>query len=175
VTASHDTTARLWDAATGDQIAFLSGHERALRSAAFSSDGRHVVTASDDHTARLWDVETRKEIARLKGHANWITSATFSPDGRRIVTASEDTSARLWEMQTDVDAGQSLIDQAKAIIPRCLTQAQRQQFFLDLEPPRWCITGLRGDWKKGAENWDGKWPYHTDQWKQWLATKEAGP
>ena len=55
VTASDDSTARLWDAASGAEIAVLSGHQSAVRSAAFSPDGTRIVTASGDSTARLWD------------------------------------------------------------------------------------------------------------------------
>jgi WD40 repeat protein len=51
-----DIAARIWDAATGSEIAILRGHEGALNSAAFSSDGSRVVTTSDDNTARIWDV-----------------------------------------------------------------------------------------------------------------------
>jgi WD40 repeat protein len=36
--ASADTTARIWDAASPDQIAVLRGHEKPLNSAAFSRD-----------------------------------------------------------------------------------------------------------------------------------------
>ena len=46
VTASDDRTARLWDAASGAEIAVLSGHESYVSSAAFSPDGTRIVTAS---------------------------------------------------------------------------------------------------------------------------------
>jgi WD40 repeat protein len=55
VTASHDGTARIWDARTGRQLAILEGHFRGVRSAAFSPDGSRIVTASFDGTARIWD------------------------------------------------------------------------------------------------------------------------
>jgi WD40 repeat protein len=51
VTASSDKTARLWDAATGKEIAVLRGQD-AVASAAFSPDGFRIVTASSDNTAR---------------------------------------------------------------------------------------------------------------------------
>jgi WD40 repeat protein len=116
VTASKDNTARVWDAATGETIAVLSGHEAAIvrllpdfvkamkpdrttsvTSAAFSPDGSRIVTASNDETARVWDAATGKAIATLRGHEDWVISAAFSPDGSRIVTASEDKTARVWD------------------------------------------------------------------------------
>jgi WD40 repeat protein len=68
VTASHDSTARIWDAESGNQVAVLNGHTSGVSSAVFSSDGKRVVTASEDKTARIWDAESGKEIAILKGH-----------------------------------------------------------------------------------------------------------
>jgi WD40 repeat protein len=56
VTASWDSTARLWDAESGKEIAVLKGHTAGVQSAAFSRDGKRVVTASSDNPARLWDV-----------------------------------------------------------------------------------------------------------------------
>jgi len=55
VTASEDNTARIWDAASGTEIAVLRGHDSAVNSAAFSPDGSRIVTASNDKTARIWD------------------------------------------------------------------------------------------------------------------------
>ena len=107
VTASSDKTARLWDAATGEQIgAPLVGHEDVVNSAAFSPDGKRIVTASEDKTARLWDAATGKQIgAPLAGYEDAVNSAAFSPDGKRIVTASDDKTARLWDAETGKQIG----------------------------------------------------------------------
>ena len=97
VTASGDNTARIWDAASGKQIAVLKGHAGPVNSAAFSADGMRVVTASGDNTARIWDAASGKQIAVLKGHAGPVNSAAFSADGMRVVTASWDRTARIWD------------------------------------------------------------------------------
>ncbi|OUL79068.1 hypothetical protein CA603_33790 [Paraburkholderia hospita] len=90
----------MWDAATGKQIAQLSGHQGPVNSAAFSPDGQRAVTASDDKTARVWDAATGKQIAQLSGHKGSVGSAAFSPDGQRVVTCSVDGIARVWDAAT---------------------------------------------------------------------------
>ena len=100
VTASYDRTARLWDAATGQELAALHGHEGRVESASFSPDGARIVTASWDCTARMWNAATGQELAALRGHEDRVWSARFSPDGARIVTASYDRTARIWDAAT---------------------------------------------------------------------------
>jgi len=100
VTASDDSTARVWDAVTGEQIQSLAGHQDWVRSVAFSPDGRLILTASDDRSVRVWDIAAGKPVGRLSGHSDWVNSAVFSPDGSRILTASDDKSARVWDTLT---------------------------------------------------------------------------
>lgn len=94
VTAAGDA-ARLWDAATGHELARFP-HEAWVFAASFSPDGARIVTASGDHTARLWDAASGRELARLS-HEGMVNAAAFSPDGARIVTASDGKTARLWD------------------------------------------------------------------------------
>ena len=114
VTASADKTTRIWDAASGKEIAVLRGHDRQVTSAAFSPDGKRIVTASLDNTARVWDAASGKEIAVLRGHDREVTSAAFSPDGSRIVTASRDKTARIWETHLHTMSVRDLFVQACA-------------------------------------------------------------
>ena len=157
LTASGDNTTRIWDAGTGEAIGAFQGHRGFVWSAAFSPDGRRVVTASIDKTARVWDADTGDAIAVLQGHEASVSSAAFSPDGRRVVTASQDKTARIWPLFATT---QDLVDEAKAVVPRCLTRDQRAKAFLDPEPPAWCVEME-------------KWPYQSPDWKDWLRYKRA--
>ena len=108
VTTSHndsdmlgtvENAPRVWDAATGKEVAIMRGHDSVVSSVAFSPDGKIVVTASLDRTARLWETATGREIAILLHEAAVVTAA-FSPDGKTILTAPYDQPARLWDAAT---------------------------------------------------------------------------
>jgi WD40 repeat protein len=107
-TADMDKTARVWDAATGRELAapmthdenqLLLGDVNPLQSIAFSPNGQHLATAGMDNTARVWDAATGRELARLR-HAGPVSNAAFSPDSRRLTTFSRDNTARVWDAAT---------------------------------------------------------------------------
>ena len=108
VTASLDSTARVWDAATGAPIGKPLRHDGGVRSAAFSPNGARVVTASLDSTARVWDAATGAPIGNPLQHEDTVWSAVFSPDGARVVTASADKTARVWDAATGAPIGNPL-------------------------------------------------------------------
>jgi WD40 repeat protein len=54
-TASHDQTARLWDAGTGRLVRKLTRHTQGVVGVVFSPDGTLLATTSrDNNTAQLW-------------------------------------------------------------------------------------------------------------------------
>jgi eukaryotic-like serine/threonine-protein kinase len=92
-----DNAVRLWDLASGELLAVMSGHENRISSVAISPDGARIVSASQDQTARIWDAGTGRLIAILRGHKSHVIEAIFSPDGRRVVSTSYDGTLRLWD------------------------------------------------------------------------------
>ena len=105
VTGGYDGTARIWDVATGRQLAVLSGHTGGVWDAHFDPAGARVVTASEDRTVRIWDAATGTERTVLRGHEDWVWSALFSNDGTRIVSGSQDHTARVWDAADGVEIG----------------------------------------------------------------------
>ena len=56
---------RLWDVASHQQLATLTGHTGPVYGLAFSSDGGTLATASQEGTIRTWDLNTARVTARL--------------------------------------------------------------------------------------------------------------
>jgi WD40 repeat protein len=86
----RDGKVKLWDVATGKNMADFQAHFRDARGArgmvagvAFSPDGKTLATCGDDRTVRLWDVATGKNTATI----NRVTDGplVFSPDGKTLV------------------------------------------------------------------------------------------
>ena len=57
--SDEPATARVWDAATGEELFTLTGHTDWVVGVAFNHDGTRIATASWDETAKVWDAATR--------------------------------------------------------------------------------------------------------------------
>jgi WD40 repeat protein len=100
LTGGFDSTAQLWDVATGHEIRIFAGHEDAVTSVAFSHDGRYVLTGSYDGTVWMSDVNNGEQIRVFTGNTGQINSVAFSPDNHSVLTGCEDGTARLWDVAT---------------------------------------------------------------------------
>lgn len=96
---SNDSTARLWDPVTESTTATLRGHNRVVRSVAFSTDGSILASGSHDGTIILWDVASGQPQDTIMGHADWVWSLAFSPDGT-LAIGRNDGTILLWDVAT---------------------------------------------------------------------------
>ena len=106
VTASADSTARIWDINSSASSTSLK-HSHWVAYAEFSPNSKYVVTASYDRTACIWDVKDNSLKSKLF-HSGYVVSAKFSPDGKYIVTASHDNTAQVWNIETGASATQPM-------------------------------------------------------------------
>lgn len=68
LSASHEGTAKIWSAETGEIVRTLKGHNDVVFSAAYSSDGTHIVTAGSDRSARIWDARGTTQKNAFRPH-----------------------------------------------------------------------------------------------------------
>jgi WD40 repeat protein len=99
-TASHDGTARIWDAASGATVMVLSGHADRVQAVAWSPDAVRLATASRDQTVRIWDAPTGKTVAELTEPTDHVRCVDWSPDGRWLAAGCRDQIVRIWDADT---------------------------------------------------------------------------
>jgi WD40 repeat protein len=73
----------------------------AIRTAAFSPDGRRLVTAGEKE-AKLWDLRTGELVLALDPEQlwQWIAAVAFSPDGRFLAVGGDGMAIALWDPRT---------------------------------------------------------------------------
>ena len=97
---AYDSTIKLWDVLTRENVATLRGHRFPIYSVSFSPDGTMLASGAYDSTVKLWDVLTRENIATFEGHKRSVSSVSFSPDGATLASGSWDGTVVLWDVLT---------------------------------------------------------------------------
>jgi WD40 repeat protein len=86
-TSSYDSTARIWDAATGEELLTLE-HPAPARFFNWSPDGRRIVTTGQDGVARVWDTGSGELLLEIAAReTDFFFTASWSPDGSRLAAS----------------------------------------------------------------------------------------
>jgi WD40 repeat protein len=99
VTVGEDRTLRVWDVASGKQLASMETGDKPALAAIFSPDGRHVVSTGE--APKVWSADGRF-VAALGGSF----SAMFNDDGTKLWTTTANAArawnTRNWRLQAEV-------------------------------------------------------------------------
>jgi dipeptidyl aminopeptidase/acylaminoacyl peptidase len=91
--------ARIWDAATGRELAVLEGHTSGISSIAFSPDGKTLALGSWDKTVSLWAVVEAKRQTTIECNGQ-VSKVAYTPDGTSLAVAAGG-EVKLWVLTRD--------------------------------------------------------------------------
>jgi WD40 repeat protein len=97
---SADSPARIWDAATGEEIQRLESMDGASQLVAWSPDGRSIAVGYSDPIVRIWDADSMQPITRFTRHADRLVDLDFSPNSQRLVSVDIGRQVLVWDVSS---------------------------------------------------------------------------
>src|SRR5262249_31083104 len=80
VSASDDSTIKVWDRKRGVTLVTFKGHLGPVRGIAISPDTGQLASASADQTVKVWDLKGTQEAEILRFDELPVQAVAFSPD-----------------------------------------------------------------------------------------------
>jgi WD40 repeat protein len=97
-TSSLDGTVRVWESATGKQVArFMVGST--VDGLAISTDGKLLASGGGGGEIALWSPEEKQKIADLSKTGSAVHSLALSSNGKWLASGSADGIVRLWNLE----------------------------------------------------------------------------
>src|SRR5262249_48542131 len=103
VSVGRDSTARVWEAATGKELRRIGDGEDRFFHVAISQDGRWLATGrADDESITLHDLQTGKEVRQMTRQQIGVVALGFSADAKMLASiTAQDGVICLWDVATD--------------------------------------------------------------------------
>ncbi|MGV3662133.1 MAG: TIR domain-containing protein [Prosthecobacter sp.] len=100
-----DTTIRMIDIHTGNELARWEGHSDQIRCFATTADGQTVVSGSDDESLKVWDVASGRCKQTIVGQGARIFSIANCFNDTRSLAGDEKGTIKVWELDTGTCLG----------------------------------------------------------------------
>ena len=94
-TGAYDTTIKIWDVESGEEIRTLTGHESGIRCLQF--DDMKLISGSIDRNIKIWNWRTGECLSTYLGHAGGVLGLHF--DSTLLASGSTDKTIKIWNFE----------------------------------------------------------------------------
>ncbi|KAF9893424.1 hypothetical protein FE257_010736 [Aspergillus nanangensis] len=100
LSASDDTTLKIFDFTSRTADTVLTGHNWDVKSCDWHPTRGLLVSGSKDHQVKFWDPRTARCLTTLHSHKNTVTATRFSRvNSNLLATSSRDQTARVFDLR----------------------------------------------------------------------------
>ena len=103
ITASHDSTIRVWNVPTSQTMKLLRVHDGPVTGLSLHATGDYVLSTSLDQHWAFSDIKTGRLITKVTDSsgegANALTCAQFHPDGLIFGTGTSNSTIKIWDLK----------------------------------------------------------------------------
>jgi len=93
----------------GSTVMTLTGHDGAVSSVSYSSDGRLLASGSNDGSVRIWDTRTGEEaMFPMRSGDRKVLSVDFARNGKWVASGTESGAVCIWDV-TPGPAGRRIL------------------------------------------------------------------
>lgn len=94
-TGSYDSTIKIWDIETGNELRTLRGHTSGIRALQF--DDTKLISGSLDSTLKVWNWRTGECLSTYRGHNDGVITLHF--DSNILASGSIDKTVKIWNFE----------------------------------------------------------------------------
>lgn len=99
MTGGRDSSCRVWDMRTKEQVMILTGHTETVGSVIAQSAEPQVITGSFDKSVRCWDLAKGQVLSVLTQHHKSVRGLVAHPTEYTFASASAD-NIKVWQLPT---------------------------------------------------------------------------
>lgn len=108
VTGSSDSTIKVWDLASLQMKATITGHIMGVRALAVLTKYPYLFSGSEDKTVKCWDLERTNhpsgcQIRDFYGHVGGIYAMALHPELDLLFTGGRDQVIRAWDIRSKTE------------------------------------------------------------------------
>lgn len=101
ISGSMDSTIKVWNANTGDELTSLNAHKGIVNGVEFSPVKNQFASCGSDSTIIIWDANSNKPTKSLKEHNGEPKTISYHPSGNYLASGNSDSKIYIYDLNNN--------------------------------------------------------------------------